>query len=118
MSVHHLAFRTLDLPRALAFYRDVLGLHEVRRDGERSVWLELGHGVLMIERAADGEPAVPAGSLELVAFRVDEAERAATLSRLAAAGVTVEEATAHTSYFRDPDGRRIAVSTHPLPRDA
>jgi glyoxylase I family protein len=96
--------RTPDLPRLERFYVETLGLRVLRRDDERgSVWLDAGGTVLMLERATPHEPAIPAGTLELVAFGVDDKE--AWRARLA-----VEGETAHTLYFRDPDGRRVAVS--------
>lgn len=92
------------------FYAGVLGLHVVRRDDARgSVWLDLDGAVLMIERAEPGEPAIPAGSKELVAFAVDDKE--AWRGRIPASAIEAE--TAHTLYFRDPDGRRVAVSDYP-----
>jgi catechol 2,3-dioxygenase-like lactoylglutathione lyase family enzyme len=96
--------RTPDLPRLERFYAGTLGLPVVRRDdGRGSVWLDAGGTVLMLERATREEPSVPAGTRELVAFAVDDKE--AWRARL-----VVEDETAHTLYFRDPDGRRIAVS--------
>lgn len=113
MAVHHIAFRVGDLQRSLDFFVDVLGL-EVRRDARpRSVWLGLGDAVLMLERREAGEPAVPAGSMELVAFRVDEERKALIRQRCIELGCFDGE-TEHTVYLRDPDGRRIAVSTYPL----
>jgi catechol 2,3-dioxygenase-like lactoylglutathione lyase family enzyme len=96
--------RTPDLPRLERFYAGKLGLRVLRRDDERgSVWLDAGGTVLMLERAAPEEPAVPAGTRELVAFAVDDKE--VWRSHLA-----IEAETTHTLYFRDPDGRRIALS--------
>jgi hypothetical protein len=84
----------------------VLGLPVVRRDEARgSVWLDAEGVVIMIERAAEGEPPVMGSSMELVAFAVDDRE--AWRGRVA-----VEAETAHTLYFRDPDGRRVAVSSY------
>jgi catechol 2,3-dioxygenase-like lactoylglutathione lyase family enzyme len=112
-SMHHVALRTSDVDRLEQFYAGVLGLPAVRRDALRgSVWLRLGDGVLMLERADADEPAVPAATRELIAFSVED--RDAWRSWLAAAGVPIEGATEHTLYFRDPDGRRLAVSTYPL----
>ena len=113
MRLHHLAFRTAQLDALVGFYRDVIGLPVVKETG-RSTWLRLDDAVLMIERAGDGEPAVPAGSLELVALAVDPVQRTSLTARLAARGIAVEGETEHTTYFRDPDGRRVAVSTYPL----
>ena len=106
MRIHHVALRTPDVARLERFYAGVLGLPVVRRDEARgSVWLDAGGVTIMIEAAAAGEPQVPAGSMELVAFAVDDRE--AWRARVAP-----EAETAHTLYFRDPDGRRVAVSDY------
>ncbi len=90
------------------FYAGVLGLRVVRRDDARgSVWLAAGEAVLMLERASDDEPGVPEGARELVAFAVEDVSAWETR-------VKVEARTEHTLYFRDPDGRRVAVSDYPL----
>jgi catechol 2,3-dioxygenase-like lactoylglutathione lyase family enzyme len=109
MAIHHLALRTRDVDRLLAFYQQWFGLAVVRDMRPRSVWLGLGAGVLMIELADEKEPAIALGSLELVAFRVTVEERQALRAR-----VPLEAETEHTLYFRDPDGRRVAVSSYPL----
>jgi catechol 2,3-dioxygenase-like lactoylglutathione lyase family enzyme len=106
MRIHHLALRTRDVARLERFYAGVLGLAVVKRDEARgSVWMDAGGAVLMIERAAEAEPEIARGTLELVAFAVarigDWRER-----------VPVEAETANTLYFRDPDGRRVAVSDY------
>jgi catechol 2,3-dioxygenase-like lactoylglutathione lyase family enzyme len=109
MVIHHLALRTRHVDRLLAFYQQWFGLTIVRDMRPRSVWLGLGEGVLMIELAGETEPAIAQGSLELVAFRVTVEQRQALHSQLA-----LEAETEHTLYFRDPDGRRLAVSSYPL----
>lgn len=114
MRVHHVALRTRDLARAERFWVEVVGLGLRRRDGERAVWLGLDDAVLMLERAAPDEPAIPPGSMDFLALRTDATGRAGFERRCAAAGVSLEARTAHTSYVRDPDGRRVGVSTHPL----
>ncbi len=103
--------RTADLPRLERFYAGLLGLRVLRRDDARgSIWLDAGGAVLMLERASPEEPGVPPGGRELLAFALDDAgARDAWRSRVA-----VEAETEHTLYFRDPDGRRIALSTYPL----
>jgi catechol-2,3-dioxygenase len=105
--------RTTDVDRLERFYAGVLGLPVVKRDEMRgSVWLQAGGAVVMLERLEEGEAQVPAGSMDLVAFAGD---LAAARERLASAAVPVEGSTAHTIYFRDPDGRRIGVSDYAFP---
>jgi hypothetical protein len=64
----------------------------------------------MIEQRLEGEPAPVVGSMDLLAFAVSPEERAL----LRTFGVPLEAETAATSYFRDPDGRRVAVSVFDL----
>jgi catechol 2,3-dioxygenase-like lactoylglutathione lyase family enzyme len=112
VNLHHLALRTRDVPGLTAFYRTWFGFEVVREQLPRAVWLGLaGDAVLMIEQSAPDEPPLAAGSLELVAFRVAPAERLALRERLVAAGL-LETETAHTLYFRDPDGRRLGASSY------
>ena len=110
MRIHHLAFRTHDLARLVDFYVSVLALRVRERRGDRSVWLDVGDAILMLERAEPGEPDVPAGSMELVAFDIQHGTRLGYLARLAEAGVAIEQQTEFTLYFRDPDGRRVGLS--------
>jgi catechol 2,3-dioxygenase-like lactoylglutathione lyase family enzyme len=103
-----------------AFYRDVLELREVRRhqhpDGAlRSVWLDLGVALLMIElsveppRRVDGVGAGPF----LIALTVPREEQPRFEAKLAAAGSAIESRTEWTIYSRDPDGNRVALSAYP-----
>lgn len=119
--LHHLALGARDVGLLAGFYRDVLGLPERSRhrhpDGSlRSVWLDLGGALLMVEQTAaparrvDGVGAGPF----LVAVAVPSDERAVVESRLAHAGCPVEQHTRFTSYARDPEGNRVAVSCYPI----
>ena len=110
--VHHLALRTADVERLAAFYTEVLGLEPVRTELPRAVWLALAGGaMLMIEARDPGEPGVPAGSLELFAFRVSP-ERKLEVRATARARACYDGETEFTVYLRDPDGRRLGVSTY------
>jgi glyoxylase I family protein len=114
--IHHIALRTDDVPRLEAFYRDVFGLplaNDERPRGALNVWLQAGDARFMLEARGDGEPTVDRSSMELVAFAIDAGERSTFEARLARAGVTIEQRSDFTLYFRDPDGRRVAVSHYP-----
>jgi glyoxylase I family protein len=119
-ALHHLALGARDVGRVAAFYRDLLGLAELRRQasegGElRAIWLELGDAILMIEhtdeppRCVDGVGAGPF----LIALRVTPGERPAVEERLGRVGHAVESRTRHSSYVRDPEGNRVALSHYP-----
>jgi len=114
LRLHHVAVRAADVDTTVTFYRDVLTLPVVRDERPRSVWLELCDGsLIMVEAREDGEPPIAPGSKELMALRVSE-ERKAAIRELAIARSIFDGETAHTVYLRDPDGRRIGVSTYPL----
>lgn len=118
--LHHLAIGTSNVERLAAFYRDVVGLPELTRhlDNQgalRSIWLNLGGPVLMIERTdARPRPVEGIGSGPfLLAFAVSPAERLELEAALLANGHHIESRTAFTSYSRDVDGNRIAFSHYP-----
>lgn len=117
MRIHHVALRTPDVARLERFYVDVLGLDVVRRDPGRSVWLDASGAVIMLEHREPGEPDVPRGAMDLVAFAIAPHARVQVEERLARAGVAIEARTAFTLYFRDPDGRRVGLSAFPEPLD-
>jgi len=120
-ALHHLALGTNDVARLAQFYRDQLGLREVARhdhaDGSlRSVWLDLGGSVLMIEPTTEGPRnvvGVGAGPF-LIAIGVEREQRERVEAELAAANCVIESRSEWTSYARDPDGNRIALSAYPL----
>lgn len=119
--LHHLAIGARNVERLAAFYSMAFGLREVSRqrdaDGDlRSVWLGLESAVIMIERVTQGREITPDmnAGLFLIAFRIEPSERVDFESRLAAHACPVESRTEHTSYFRDPEGNRFAISSYPL----
>jgi catechol 2,3-dioxygenase-like lactoylglutathione lyase family enzyme len=110
--LHHVALRTHDVAALAAFYREMFALAVVRDAQPHSMWLALGgDAVLMIELRGDGEPAPSAKSLELVAFAVDSATRD-VVSRKARERGCYDGETHFTVYLRDPEGRRLGISTY------
>lgn len=121
-SLHHIAVGTRDVEALARFYCRLLATSEQRRHlderGElRSIWLDLSGTLLMIERApAQAEPRGPVSGVGLgaflLAFRASAGERVELEARAAELGATVESRSAYTSYLRDPDGNRIAISDY------
>jgi glyoxylase I family protein len=120
--LHHVALGALDVERVARFYREVVGLPEVARhddaDGAlRSIWLSAGETVLMIERSSEARERVEGvgpGPF-LLAFAVTPGERADLERALHAAGAAIESRSEHSSYLRDPEGNRVAISHYPEP---
>ena len=118
--VHHIALGASDPIRLAAFYREVFGLRELARhlkpDGSvRSVWLDLGGPILMIELTREPPRHVTGvgAGMFLLALALPRGAWPAFEQALLSAGVAVESGTEHTRYFRDPEGNRVAVSCYP-----
>jgi catechol 2,3-dioxygenase-like lactoylglutathione lyase family enzyme len=125
LGFHHLALQVRDVERVTAFYRDVLGLAEVRRwtrdDGSlRSVWLAVEGsdafaGFLAIEHLPTGTaPGEAALGPSMIALRIAPGARAGVLAELEQQRVPVERQTGWTLYVRDPEGTLVGLSHHPF----
>jgi glyoxylase I family protein len=110
--IHHLALRSNRIADLHTFYTSVLGLKTLRAFDNGQYWLAAGDTVLMLETRSAAEPAFDQTSMELIAFRIEPSALSAMRARLANANVAVEAETAFTLYVRDPDGRRIGISTY------
>lgn len=120
--LHHVALGSGDVERLAAFYARTFGLAELRRFSTpqgvlRSIWLDLGGVILMVEHT--DEPSrrvarVGAGPF-LLAFQVSPTERWRIELALERAGVPIESRTDFTSYARDPDDNRFGFTHHPDP---
>jgi glyoxylase I family protein len=111
--LHHVALGARDVERVAGFYRELIGLPETARQlderGElRAIWLEAAGTLLMVERAS-----AETASFFLLAFEVSPSERPSLEARLEAAGHRIEGRTPFSSYARDPEGNRVAISHYP-----
>jgi lactoylglutathione lyase len=111
-----------DLPRAIAFYRDLLGFSETFRfpdEGEPEfVALELGNAQVAIGRATDplhGKPLRPVSGhrFELCVY-TDDVDAAVARLREAGVAVLVEPADQpwqeRLAYVEDPDGTPVMIT--------
>lgn len=119
---------TDDLPRAVAFYRDLLGLQLMAGDGVRFQALNAGgrQVLLLFKRGATLEPMpVPSGGMipphdgaghHHLGFAITHDAYEPWLTKLRAAGVAIEseakwERGGRSMYFRDPDGHMLELLT-------
>ncbi len=117
--LHHVALKAKDVAGTARFYSDVLGMPEQRRHederGLRSVWLQLGAQILMVERSdSPGGPTQtfaddPPG-WHLVALRIPQADRQAWVRHLEEQRVPIVHQTDFTLYVCDPEGHRVGLS--------
>ena len=119
--LHHIALGAHDVEEVARFYRDIFDLDELDRhlydSGQvRSIWLDLEGAILMVEHT--DQPARRVHGIGhgpfLLAFRVDGATECERIEKsVQERGAHIEARTEHTSYFRDPEGNRVAVSHFP-----
>jgi len=123
--IDHLVLRVGDLPRSVAFYRDLLGC-TVSREREDLGMVHLATGTTMIDLVTlDGPLGRPGGAapgpqgrnLHHFCLRIEPFDEPALTAYLQAAGVTVEpaeqrygaEGEGPSLYCFDPDGNQVEL---------
>jgi glyoxylase I family protein len=108
--IHHVSILVSDMDRAVAWYRETLGLEEVRRPSNFVTpvrWFELGEQQLHL--IPNGAP--DAVSPRHFALHVDDCRQAR--ETLSGRGVEVKEtvpiAGAERFFISDPDGNNIEI---------
>jgi catechol 2,3-dioxygenase-like lactoylglutathione lyase family enzyme len=107
LRLDHVYYWTRDMDVAVAFYRDVVGLPLIRRDGDE--WAEFDAG--QVRLALHGtDTAAPSGT---AVFRVSDLDAARwTFTERGAvfdASVGEVEGYARFATFRDPDGNPVQL---------
>ena len=116
-----------DMPRAVAFYRDELGLEPMLGDPVRFQSFKAGTNqvLLLFKRRATLEPMeVPGGVIpphdgggtHHIGLAISPAAYEAWLARLRERGIAIESETTwerggRSLYFRDPDGHLLELIT-------
>lgn len=109
-----IAYSVKDVPRAIAFYRDVVGLTPGQMFGEHWAEFDVGGSTFGV---GNGESiGIVAGSCATAAFEVSDV--AAERERLKGLGVPVSDvfgsASCDSCFVTDPEGNRFAL--HQLKR--
>lgn len=117
--IGHVHLKVSDLDRAIAFYRDVIGLEVMQRYGPSAAFLSAGgyhHHIGLNTWDSKGGPRPPRGTTGLyhTAFVFpDRASLGAALERALKAGVQIDGAADHgvseAVYFADPDGDGVEI---------
>jgi catechol 2,3-dioxygenase-like lactoylglutathione lyase family enzyme len=123
--LHHVALGARDVEGVARFYGELFGLAELRRhrhdDGTlRSIWLDLGGSILMVERSSEERTSAPSRHVTgvgsgpfLIAFSVPPSERTRLEAAIEQRGHHIDERSEYTTYTRDPEGNRVAFSHYP-----
>jgi catechol 2,3-dioxygenase-like lactoylglutathione lyase family enzyme len=106
-----------DMERAVGFYRDVLGLDLIRRDGDNWALFDAGGHRFALHSAGEGQPVAPGGAAAVFSVSDLDAGRA----RLADQGVSVShqgvvEGYARFASFQDPDGNTFQLIEYARPQ--
>ena len=119
LRVGHINLNVADIGRAVAFYRDVLGLDVMQYYGEgRAAFLSAGgyhhHVALSTRRTLGGSPPPPGhtGMYHVAFVYPDRKALARAYQRVAAAGIAViafDHGVSEAVYFDDPDGHGIEL---------
>ena len=115
------ALYVTDLPRAIVFYRSVLGLKLLGEfDAERGAAFGIGDGVLLLFRVEDtqrGGDLPPHGAVGAghIAFAISAEDRLDWKLWLIESGVAIEAEHRFgprppSLYFRDPDGNLLELA--------
>ena len=115
--IGQIAMTVGDLPRAIAFYRDVLGMRFLFEAPPAMAFFDCGGVRLMLSLPEQAGPAAGQQFGAILYYSVDDIQRAA--QALEARGVTFEAAPhivarlAHADlwmgFLRDPDGHLLAI---------
>jgi catechol 2,3-dioxygenase len=125
--IGHIHLTVSQLPRALAFYRDLLGFEVTQQMGDQAAFLSAGgyhHHIGLNTWAGGGAPPPPPGSTGLYHLAIlfpNRAELARTVRRLLENGYPLEGASDHgvseAIYLRDPDGNGVELYADRDPAD-
>ena len=113
--VDFVSIPTRDVERAVAFYRDVLGLPQSSSTNAEVDAPNLTLAFWNPER--DGEDFVPnVAGLALRVADVEQARRELESKGVDFIGETVDSGVCHMGFFRDPDGNTVILHRRYAPR--
>jgi catechol 2,3-dioxygenase-like lactoylglutathione lyase family enzyme len=108
--VDFVSFLTQNIPRAKAFYSEVLGL-EIETEGESDLELRAGQVTLdVFDPTSIGQPFAPSpAGLALRVRDVDAARAELEAKGVVFDGETIETGVCRQAWFKDPDGNALML---------
>ena len=106
----HVYYWTRDMDRAVSFYRDVLGLTLLRREGDSWAEFEAGPARFAVHGVVETHPVQPGGATAVFEVAdVDEARRGLEERGVEFGHSADIEGYARYATFQDPDGNTIQI---------
>lgn len=107
--VNHITLACSDLPRSIAFYRDILGA-DLRAEWANGAYLELGALWLCLS-LNNGDNIAPRADYSHTAFNVPMGEFALLAARISATAALwkTNQSEGASLYFIDPDGHKLEL---------
>ena len=132
LRLDHLVLRVADVPRVMAFYRDVLGCPVEKIQGELGLY-QLRAGDSLIDlvdlagplgKAGGQVPGAEGRNLDHLCLRIEPFDEAALRAHLAGHGIAVGESGSRygadgegpSIYISDPEGNVVELKGPPWPK--
>lgn len=120
LGIDHIVLRIADRERALGFYRDLLGLHIEREQGDIGlIQLRAGRSLIDLVPAGSGDTGAP--NVDHFALEIQPFDEQRLREHFTSHGVPILESGMRygaggegpSIYIRDPDGNRVELKAAP-----
>lgn len=102
--IDHISIQVTDLPRSIAFYRDIFGLRVINEDRENEI-VRMGTTSIIVSL----HHKEPTGIVDHYAIAIENFDRSAVTAALSQHGLTAEQNLDYGFYVRDPEGIPVQI---------